>query len=140
MGTPLQPNAPGNLCDVCWGPDEAFGPAPTPSIIQLRLTRVLPGEHADEVDFDSLLRTHCLVQRGLPCVFSIFDGPLEWTVGWNPGNTTVSVTSTSTIRGVFFNSTPTECLLDLPNLITGPTGVIAYGGFANITWDLEGLS
>lgn len=139
MGTPLPPNEPGNNCDVCWGPGKLFGDGPTPTIIQLRLTSLLPGEFEHEADFDNLLVTHWLVQRGLPCVFTIFDGPLEWTVGWNPANTTVSVTNVNTLRQVFFNSTDAKCLVDLPNKIIVPAAHIAYNGFANVTWDLEGL-
>ncbi len=140
MGTPLQPNAPGNLCDVCWGPGEAFGPAPTPSIIQLRLTDLLPGQFAGDANFDNLLVTHWLTQTGLPCLFNIIDGLISWSVNWNPTNTSIGVFHIGTVRSIFNFSAAPICQLELPNTNGGPTGTIAWNRFANITWDLEGLS
>ncbi len=139
MGTPLPPNEPGNDCLVCWGPAKDFGDGATPTVIQLRLTSLLPGEFADQADFDNLLVTHWLQQTGLPCLYNIIDGNISWNVNWNPTNTNISVFNINTVRPVFNNLTFTKCQLDLPNQLTGPTGTIAFGGFANITWDLEGL-
>ncbi len=139
MGTPLPPNEPGNDCILCWGTGKPFGDGPTPTVIQLRLTSLLPGEFADEADFDNLLVTHWLVQTGLPCLYNIIDGNISWNVNWNPTNTNISVVNLNTVRQVFNNLTFTKCQLDLPNQLTGPDGNIAFGGFANITWDLEGL-
>ncbi len=139
MGTPLPPNEPGNLCVPCWGPSQAFGPGPTPTVIQLRLTNLLPGEFFTDGDDQNFLATHWLEQTGLPCTFNIIDGDFSWTVAWNPANTTASVTNFLTLRGVFFASIPTACLLDLENALTGPAGNVMFAGFATITWDLEGL-
>lgn len=139
MGTPLPPNEPGNPCTVCWGVGKAFGDEPTPKVIQLRLTSLLPGEYSDEADFDNLLVTHYLEQTGLPCLYEIIDGMLSWTVNWNPTNTYISVYNFGTLRTVFHNLTGEICLVDVPNQNTSPDDNIAWNGFANITWDLEGL-
>jgi len=139
MGTPLPPNEPGNPCTVCWGVGKSFGDGPTPKVIELRLTSLLPGEYADEADFDNLLVTHWLEQTGLPCVYNIIDGMLSWSVNWNPTNTYISVYNFGTLRTVFHNLTVEKCLLDLPNQNTGPDDNIAWNGFANITWNPEDL-
>jgi len=139
VGTPLKPNEPGNNCTVCWGSGKPFGNGPTPTVIQLRLTSLLPGEYADDADFDNLLVTHYLEQTGLPCTFNIIDGNLSWTVAWNSTNTYIGVYDFGTLRPVFQGYIDEVCEVDLPSTLISPSGNIAWNGFANITWDLEGL-
>lgn len=139
MGTPLPPNQPGALCNVCWGVGKDFGNGPTPRVIQLRLTRLLPGEHWDQADEQNLLTTHWLEQQADPCVFLIVDGDYRWFVEWRPTTTIVAVRNLATLRFVFVFEAPPICQVDMPSDIIAPEGNIAYNGFANITWDLEGL-
>lgn len=139
IGTLLTKNEPGNDCGICFGPGKTFGDVVTPYVIQLRLTRLLPGEHEGEVDFDDLLRTRYLEQTNWPCVFSLIDGTVSWQVDWSPVNTSIVVGNIITMRTVFVALGGPLCSVDLPNDNIAPAGKIAYGGFANVTWDLEGL-
>ncbi len=138
MGTPLTANEPGNLCIVCWGPGKTFGPAPTPAVITLTLSGLLPGEFWDPDDEPNLLTPHLLEQTGLPCLFNIIDGDFTWNVNWNPTNTTITVNNRFTLRLVFNALIFTPCLLSAGNT-TPFAGNIATGGTATITWSLGGL-
>ena len=139
MGTLLLPNEPGNDCLVCWGIGKDFGDGPTPHVIQMRLTSTLPGEFSDEANFDNLLVTHYLEQKVPPCSYEIIDGDIAWRLFWNFGQSFVEIRSIVTARFVFFAQPFDECALDFTNVFQTAPGRIAYGGFVNITWDLEGL-
>jgi len=139
MGTPLRPNEPGNRCSICWGHGKTFGIAPTPKVIQIRLTSLLMGNHGSEEIMQNLLVTHYLEQQVDPCRFEITDGAHLWFVEWAPTATLVAVRNTFTLRFAFVATVPAICEVDMPSDIIDPVGSIAYNGFANITWDLEGL-
>ena len=139
MGTPLLPNEPGFTCHICWGHAKPFGIAPTPKVIQIRLTALLPGEHATDEVMQNLLVTHYLEQQPDPCRYEITDGAFLWFVEWAPTATLIAVRNTITLRFAFVVVTPAICQVDLPSDISGPLGNIAWNGFANITWDPEGL-
>ncbi|KKL95120.1 hypothetical protein LCGC14_1857800 [marine sediment metagenome] len=139
MGTPLPPNQSGNDCTVCWGTGKPFGDGPTPTVIQLRLTSLLPGEFEDLADFQNLLVTHWLTQQVDPCRFEITDRGFLWFVEWAPTATLVAVRDLSSLRFVFVATLPAICQVDMPSDIAGPAGNIAWNGFANITWNPEDL-
>lgn len=139
MGTPVNKQEPANLCPICWGPGKPFGDPPTPQIVQIRLTRLLPGEFFTDAYEEQLLRTHWLEQQVDPCRFVIFDPPLQWFVEWAPTATLVAVRDLATLRFAFVATVPAICQVDMASDIAAPLGNIAWNGFANITWDLEGL-
>lgn len=139
MGTPLPPNEPGNLCAICWGAGKPLGDSPTPTVIQARLTSLLPGFAWNPDDEQLLWTTHYLTQRGNACEFRIQDGTFEWFLFFGPTNTHFSVTRNADGFLVFFHGTDQPCELDLDNELTLFTDGIAHNGFANLTWDLEGL-
>lgn len=139
MGTELPPNEPGPVCSICWGPGKPFGPGPTPRVVQMRLTRLLPGEHWDP-DLDQLLlTTHWLEPDFLACAWFLDDGIFDWSYQLLPDRTGASVTRRSNSKQAFQYASPPICQVDFPNNITDPTDVIAYHGFANITWNPEDL-
>lgn len=139
MGTPLTPNEPGNTCSICWGVGKTFGNGPTPTVVELRLTSLLPGEFWDQASEQNLLTTHWLEQQVNPCRFEITDGNFLWFVEWGPSATLVAVRNTVSLRFVFVATVPAICEVDMPSDIVDPVGSIAWNGFANITWDVEGL-
>lgn len=134
MGTPLPPVDDGILCDVCWAPGEPFASSATPDTLKLSLTSLLPGEFESEVDFSDLLRTRWLPQTLTPCVWSLLDDPLLWSVLWSAGRSAVRVIHLATSHFVFDKVLLEHCKLDLTNGLIVPTGNIAYTGFANITF------
>jgi len=139
MGTPLPPNEPGNPCTNCFGFGKAFGELVTPKVIQLRLTSLLPGEFYDQ-DFEQfLLTTHYLEQYTSPCHYRIESNDFRFDLLWYTIQTVVQILHLPTYRQVFDNTSALGCSTDIENLLVNPTGVITYGGFANITWDREGL-
>ena len=139
MGTRLPRNEPGNNCPVCFGPGKAFGDVVTPHVMQMRLTSLLPGEHWDDAYELTLLTTHWLEQTAQPCLWEIFDAPLRWRLEWHPAITIVSVRDLVTLKFAFVSSQPPICAVDVPSDIIDPVGNIAWNGFANFTWDEEGL-
>lgn len=139
MGTPLPANEPGELCSVCWGPGNPFGPGPTPRVVQMRLTSMLPGDNFTTELEQLLLTTHYLQQTFDPCFWRIDDGSFLWTFSLFPGLSQCEVFSGPPIRNSFTGTIATSCLVDFPDLTTSPADQVLWGGFANITWDLEGL-
>ena len=139
MGTPLPPNQPGNLCDLCWGPGKPLGPPPTPTTIVMRLTSMLPGDNFTPELEQLLLTSHYLVQTFEPCIWRIDDGSFIWRWLFFPGLSQCEVFSGPPVRNSFTGTVAAPCLLDLANLSTTPADQVMFGGFANITWDLEGL-
>ena len=139
MGTPLPPNLPGDPCTVCWGPGKPFGDGPTPKVIELRLTSILPGELWEDELEQLLLTTHWLEQQPSPCFYKIKDAEFTWSLSWSAGATIVQVIRTLETGTVFAAEIFEECVVDIPNHITTPGNVFAYGGFANATWNPEDL-
>jgi len=139
MGTPLPPNEPGADVNLCWGPTKPFGPGPTPHVIKLRLTRLLQGEYGSDAVEQNMLMTHLLEQTVNPMKFEIYDGRFYWWVEWHPSATLVAVRDTISLRFCFVATVPAICQVDMPSDSIHWAGSIMYGGFANITWDPEGL-
>lgn len=139
MGTPLPPNLPANDCTSCWGVGKPFGDTPTPKVIEVRLTRLLPGEFWNPVDEQLLLTTHYLEQHAFPCVWSIVSGPFDWTLNFNDQFTLLEVKHTASNKLVFIDDEPPACEVDFPSRLTVPTNNFAWNGFANITWNPEDL-
>ncbi len=139
MGTPLPPNEPGTLGNLCWGIGKPFGPGPTPKVVKLRLTRLLQAEFGNDAVEQNMLTTHLLEQQVDPLRFDIQDGRFLWFVEWAPSATLIAVRDLISLRFSFVSIVPQICQLDLPSDIVDPAGSIMWGGFANVTWDLEGL-
>lgn len=79
MGTPIpepgpvDPVAPGELCDVCWGFDKEFGAVPTPSSITVEFDGIAKGPNWQPSDGDPPEGSFDLSQNldfG-PCFFTI---------------------------------------------------------------------
>ena len=134
MGTPLLPVRDGVPCPVCWGPAKAFGDIATPNVIKLELTSLLPGEFSTPALQTLLLQTHWLDQQGFPCSYAINDGTLIWVVFWTIASTQIDVFTVADGRAAFRKGTVEECAVDLPSELTSPAGVVAWNGFANITF------
>jgi len=139
MGTPLPPNESGDIGNLCWGTNKPFGPGPTPRFIKLRLTRLLQGEFGNDAVEQNMLMTHLLEQQLDPLRFEIQDGRFLWFVEWAPSATLISVRDLISLRFSFVVVAPELCAVDLPSDIIQPDGNIMWGGFANVTWDREGL-
>ena len=140
MGTPLPPNEPGLLCPLCWGPAKLFGDGPSPLVIQVRLTRFLPGDSFEDPQEQLLLQTHWLEQLAGPCSWRIDDGIFVWFAEFTSFETVVDVRRKLDNKPAFVGAFTDVCATDLPNTLLQPIGNVAFGGFANINWDLEGLS
>lgn len=139
MGTPLPANEPATPCTSCWGIGKPFGDNPTPELIQVRLTNLLPGEFSTPEIEQDLLVTHYL-QRVIDfCTWEITANGLLWRLVYSDQFTTLVVESTTTGKRAFLDTLPPTCQLDFPSALIVPDDHIAYNGFANITWDLEGL-
>lgn len=139
MGTPIPPNEPANNCAQCWGPGKAFGDFPTPRFMSVELTKFLPGEFwLPEYEL-LLLTTHDLVQLGPPCQWQVVAPPFQWFLNYAPGFTFFMVAHTPTGKLAFFEPNAPDCAIDFPSSLVAPNNRIAYGGFANITWNPEDL-
>lgn len=139
MGTPLPPNQIGDDCVLCWGFEKPFGNGNTPRIIQLRLTDLSPGQFWDPADEQLLLTPHFLQQHPVPCTYTIDDGRFLWEWVWGVGTTQIDVVRKDDFKSVFAYGSRFECDLFLPNWHQAPVGVVAYYGWALVTWSLEGL-
>ena len=139
MGTPLTRNKPGNACTICWGSSKPFGNGPTPHIVQMRLTSMLPGDNYTPELEQLLLTTHYLKQTLEPCIWEIRDGSFLWRYLLFPTLSQCEVFSGPPVRNSFTGTIASPCLTDFPNLSTAPADQVMYGGFANITWDPEDL-
>lgn len=140
MGTPLASNEPANLCTTCWGPGKPFGEGPSPKVVEVRLTSLLPGEfHTTELE-QLILTTHWLEQVINPCIYHINAGGLTWSLGWFSPFTTLSVIESATAHPVFDNQFAPLCSVDFGSTLFHALGTIMFGGFANITWSLDGTS
>lgn len=140
MGTPLPPNEPGNDCNNCFGPGKTFGDVTTPHVIQLRLTSLLPGQHYTPEWEQFLLTTHYLEQSVDPCQYRIDSNDFRFDVIWGVFNSAVQVVYLPRAWQVFDAPAAELCVIDVPNNLQTAPGTIMYAGFANITWDLEGLT
>lgn len=140
MGTALPPNEDGNLCDICWGLGKAFGETPTPKVIQLRLTSLLPGDYWEPEYEQILLATHYLEQTIYPCLWEIRDAVFLWSVHFRDIGTAIDVDRRSDSRPAFKTFFGPVCGLDHESNLVGPALNVAWNGFANITWDTEGLT
>lgn len=139
MGTALPKNEPGWQSNLCWGDAKPFGPGPTPRIIQLRLTSLLQGEFGNDETEQNMLMTHWLEQVPGTLHYQIYDGRFYWFIEWHPSATLIAVRDTISLRFCFVATLPAICQLDAPNEVITWANNFFYGGFANITWDREGL-
>lgn len=137
MGTPLPPTETGDPCTVCWGPGKPFGDRNTPKVIQLRLTSMLPGEFYTQEFEQFLLTTHYLEQFGEPCHYRIESNGFRFDLLFEMSFTFVLIVHLPTAHGVFTNTSAPVCSTDIENLFTSGIGLIMYGGFANLTWEVE---
>lgn len=139
MGTPLPPNEPGDNCFVCWGVGKKFGNTTTPRIINVRLSALSPGDFWDPADEQLLLTPHSLVQGPGPCRFQVSDAKFSWELIYFFDRTLLSIIRLSDTKVVFRHEAGPNCLTSIPNQLIVPTDVVAFNGFANIDWNLEGL-
>lgn len=139
MGTPLPANEPTTDCPTCWGPGKPFGPGPTPHIVQVRLTSMRPGEFFTEASEQFLLTTHHLISTIGTCNWQLEASAFRFILDYLGPTSILLVSHLPTAHGVFDNTLAPLCSADIPNLLVNPAGTIMFGGFANITWDLEGL-
>jgi hypothetical protein len=139
MGTPLPPNLPADPCVICWGSGKPFGDTPTPRVIFLRLTFLSPGEFWVPAHEQLLLTPHLLEQQAFPCNFTIDDGIFFWTVFWTVASTQIDVFRIADNKSAFRKGTVIECATGLPSQHLTPAGVVAFNGFASITWNPEDL-
>ena len=139
MGTPLQPNEPAVPCALCWGVGQPFGEGATPHVIQVRLTKLLPGEHWNPDHESLLLQTHYLVSVPGPCAWRVEDSVFAWTASFDALETKCTVRRIADNKPAFVANFPPPCTVDMGSSLIQDLGNVAYNGFANITWDLEGL-
>lgn len=139
MGTILTKNKIGTPCTSCWGVGKPFGHGPTPHIIQVRLTSLLPGEFSTPAIEQDLLTTHWLERIIDFCTWEITQAGFLWRLVYSLQFTNLLVERISDAKRAFVDNFPPTCELDLPNALVNPAGNIAYNGFANLTWDPEAL-
>ena len=139
MGSPLPPNEPGSDFNLCWGPGKPFGIGFTPHVIKMQLTRIIQGELGNDEFEQNMLVTHLLEQTINPMKFEIYDDRFYWFVEWHPSATLISVRDEITLKHCFVATLPAICQVDAPNEVINWANNFMYGGFANITWDREGL-
>jgi len=139
MGTPLPRNVLGNPCSVCWGVGKPFGEGETPKVLCMKLIGIKPGDDWDQDHEQLLLTPHFLEQIITPCDWDIDDGIFRWRWAFSATHTTGHVFRKSDSLTVFYQSYPPSCMTKLYNSYNDPWMVIAYDGFANITWNPEDL-
>lgn len=139
MGTPLPPNEPGDNCFVCWGVGKRFGDTTTPRIITVQLFDLQQGDFWNANDEQLLLTPHSLIQGPGPCVYSVNDEKFSWVLVYFFDRTLLIIIRVSDTKVVFRHEATPICLLTIPNELTDPNDVIAINGFANVSWNLEGL-
>lgn len=139
MGTPLPPNEPAEPCTSCWGIGKTFGDTETPQVLQVRLTRLLQGEFGSSESEQLLLTTHWLERVQAFCTWEIIASGFLWRLVYSLQFTNLIVERISDGKRAFQDTFPPTCQLDLENDLQDGDDRIAFGGFANITWDLEGL-
>jgi len=139
MGTPLPPNEDGDNCTVCWGTDKPFGDGATPRTIEVTFRDLLPGEFWDPTKEQSLLAPHLLVQTASPCTWTIESS--DWLVSLSFSATEVDLSLRILPSGsfAFRQRLAAPCLHRYFNSFNNPAGLVAYSGFADLTWNLEGL-
>lgn len=130
MGTPLEPNPPGELCIVCWGPSKPFGET-TPLFMQIQLSNLQQGEFWNPADGQLLLTPHFLQQDpARPCIFTINDGTFFWDLNYRSGGTTFDIERNSDGELAFLLLDGDICSLDFDDENTDPFGVVAHSGRA----------
>jgi len=72
-------------------------------------------------------------------MYAINDGIFIWVVFWQVGTSQVDVYRIVDDKSVFRKGTNDECTIDFPSQHVVPDNVIAWNGFANITWNPEDL-
>lgn len=140
MGTPLPPNDAGDNCFVCWGVDKAFGNTPTPRIITVKLSGLLPGDFWLQDDEQLLLTPHSLIQGPGPCRFQVSDAKFSWALVYLFDRTIFSILRFLDTKSVFGHESTQQCLTSIPNDQITPTNFIAYKGTASISWSVKGLT
>lgn len=139
MGTPLKPNEPGDACFDCWGEGKPFGEGPTPKTVIVTLSDFQPAKFWDQSFDQTLLTPHLLEQSFDACSYEIDDAGFNWFLWWKPTETLLVVQHVNLASNAFFHRDPPICDTLLPDQGTTPQFRVAIGGFANITWDREGL-
>lgn len=139
MGTPVPPNEPGDLCTICWGPGRPHGPGPTPKVLRLVFSGLLPGEFWSSADEQSLLWPHYLIQSGVPCDWLELSTRWRCQFSYTPITVWIVLRNLATNRLAFLAIIPPSCTLFEPNEITDPLTNFAYSGNVTVDWDLKGL-
>lgn len=139
MGTPLPRNVSATPCPICWGLGKKFGLGPTPRVIEVRLTSILQGEFGSAGAEQLLLTTHWLVTTTIVCTWTITDATFFWILTFSLQFTTLEVRNLTDNRQAFVDDFPPACTVDFPNALQDPAGNVAFGGFANLTWNPEDL-
>lgn len=137
MGTPLPENLIDNDCANCWGPGKTFGDFDTPRVINVALTKLLPGEHWNPDHEQLLLTTHLLEQQIGNCLWAIDDGIFFWRYQFGLFFTIATVRRNADNKPVFVDNFPPTCNTDIESSLLQPLGNVAYGGFLNAYWDQE---
>ncbi len=139
MGTPLPPNEPGDTCSVCWGPDKPFGDGVTPHVLTVNFKMLQQGQFWDPTKEQTLLAPHLLIQGPSACSWSLQSADWLVSVTFSPTEVDVSLRILPSGSFAFRQRLALPCLYRYFNSFTAPAGLVAFGGLADLSWDLEGL-
>lgn len=137
MGTPLPPIfiEPGDDCPTCFGDGKTFDD-PTPAKIYLELHDWSEGQFFVEGFRGQLESVQVLDQiGGFPCLWASLTANFIWTVQYNVGNTTITVSENPPLgHGTFSGTDLAICLKTLDNAVAGFAGNNIFGGYASFVF------
>lgn len=137
MGTPLPRVDPGAACDICWGIGKTFSTGDTPFRITMQIHDYIPGEHWVDADKQPLEIGHCLFQQPEPCMWQVVTPIYLFTWWFRLTHTEVHVAHRPSTYSAFHVITDEICALKVVSTQNDPSGLFAYGGWAEMGWALE---
>jgi len=135
MGTPLQPNEPGDTCVRCSTPGRPFSGIATPKYMIVKLWDLEPGATWDPVRATAFQTTFYLAQTQFPCNWFLQTPNWRFSLAYGPVSDLLTVQDLITLTWVFSSIIAPACSLRFPNEIIAPAGVFAFNGYAEITFN-----
>ena len=135
MGTPLPPNAAGDLCAQCWGPGQTYGNNPTPKYVTMLFSNFQPGALWLPKYESFLLSEHILIQQFDPCHWAIQDAWFNWLVVMAGVHPVASIITRAAVGAAFIDNVGINCKFKYSNDLIDAPGNVCYEGDVLITWN-----
>jgi hypothetical protein len=138
MGTPLPkiPTEQGLECDVCPESGGPFPGGPTPKSVIMVFTDFSEGDLWLDVYRKELNAGLEVFQSGLPCGWVASSENFDWFFRFDGGSAIVSIfRPVGPPEFAFTVAGGVPCQVGYDSDIVAPTGVIAFGGRVDLTWE-----